>query len=424
MSTKTDIATALLALRDIAMANDIKIKRGFADFVADRIIQASCAPDLLKMAEKFIGLMNADLNALKYNSFLDFLPVAAGEKSYAVLSWLRSYPKIAGMLITMKESESFKAGLGFISDLSVDSVKDKGQAIPLPECKISVKFKTLAPFSHGGDTKAGNATLFRRCKILTDKKHTDELPFYGGGAFRGQMRDLLADHFLKAIGFIPSKANPPVSLWFFHALYSGGALEENSAQAKALGAKMGNSGIAKISGLTDFRNMVPMLSVLGSALGNRIIEGCVNFNDFVPECYEWGTGTKSYYDYLDWQFLTRREDYENYEKDEHSGMIANTECICAGVNFTSGIDYRIHISELEKSVIGKGLELMAQYGYLGAENRRGFGKAIIEYSGAESGKAYDEYLAENTPVILSYLNEITALNKEKPPTIWERIGLK
>lgn len=399
----------LSAIREIAQSNDIKIKRGFADFVADRIIQASCASNLLKMSEKLISLMNSDLNKLKYNSLLDFIQISSSDTAQSILEWLRGYPRIAGMLATMKDQDSFDQGISYI-ECAAASVIDKGQAIPLPDCQINVGFKTLMPLSHGGDVKAGNATLFRRCKVLTDKGFTVELPFFGGGAFRGQMRDHLAFHFLKKLGLKPSKTNPPCALWFFHALYSGGSLEENSNQAKALGQKMGNSGVVKINGMTEFRNMIPMLSVLGSALGNRTIEGCVNFNDFVPDCYEWGTGDKSYYELLDWQFLTRREDYENYEAGKHSGMIANTECICAGANFSSGIDYRMHISEIEKSAIGKGLELMKDYGYVGAENRRGFGKIQLEYSGADSGQIYEDYLTENKQVITEYLKEIKTLH--------------
>lgn len=403
-----ELRVVLSAIREIAQANDIKIKRGYADFVADRVIQACSAPNLLKMAEKFINLMNADLNNLKYNSLPQLLQVSSSDIAQSILDWLRSYPRIVGMLATMKEQDAFETGISYL-DFTAGSITDKGHAIPLPACEINVRFTTLSPIAHGGDVKAGNATLFRRCKVMTDKRYTVELPFYAGNAFRGQMRRVLADHFLKALGFTPSNSNPPVALWFFHALNAGGALEENSEQGKALGAKMGNSGIAKISGMAEFRDMIPMLSLVGSALGNRIIQGSLMVNDFVPNCVEWGTGDKSYHEMIDWQFLTRREDYEGYEKGEHSGMIANTECICAGVTFSSGIDYGLHVSDVEKSCISKGLELMRDYGYIGAESRRGFGKIKLEYDGTVDSRFYDEYLSQKKDDILQYLKDISAL---------------
>ena len=403
------LKTILQGMRNIAFANDIKIKKGWADFVATRIVQSSGEPDLMKFSEKFAGLLNAGLNKLKFDNFSEFLEVANSDDGHGILTWIREHPKIAAMIVTLKEQESFDQCCEMINVNFAKDDKGKGKALPQGNHDINVSFMTLSPLAHGGDVKAGNATLFRRCKVMTDTGNLLELPFYGGGAFRGQMRDMLANHFLTSLGIRPNKTDPPVALWFFHAMYAGGALEENSVQAKAIGAKTGNSGISKLSGLAEFRYHVPPLSVLGSALGNRIIEGCVNFNDFVPSCTEWGTGERSVHEILDWHFLTRREDHEGHDQGEHSGMIANTECICAGARFTSGIDYRPHISDLEKSLIGMGLSLMAGHGYVGAENRRGFGNVRIEQEKAESGDVYDEFLQENKEVIVKYLGEIKAL---------------
>lgn len=265
----------------------------------------------------------------------------------------------------------------------------------------------MSPFAHGGDNKAGNATLFRRQDIMCQNGAVVSLPFYAGNAFRGSLRDILADDFIKSLGMVPRRDRPPVNLWFFHVLYAGGALEEASQATKSVIKKMGDNGAAKATGIYEFRDNLPNISLIGAAMGNRILSGRAMFADFRPQCKEYTTGDKPVDELFEWTFLTRHENHEDHE--EHHGMIANTECLKAGIRMDGGIDMSEHISDLEKSALGRALEIVQGKGYLGAENRRGLGKVKIEYDNIPDSASYINYLKNNKDKIIDYLKEVDAL---------------
>jgi hypothetical protein len=235
------------------------------------------------------------------------------------------------------------------------------------------------------------------------------LPYYSGNAVRGQMRDLLADHFLTALGLPADRSKPAVALWFFYALYSGGALEEKSDATKALKKQMGDNGAIRADGIRAFRDNLPALSLLGCALGNRVLPGHVQFADLRPVCREWGQGETPVADLLTWEFLTRREDHEDHA--EHHGMIANTECLRTGSVLEGGVDMDSAMPEIERSALGCGLALLAKRGMLGAENRRGLGRVRMEMTGAPDAALYEAWLAENKAKILDYLDQIGSATK-------------
>lgn len=321
-------------LRAIAKSANVKISRGFADYLSDRILQAATQPTLLAMVERLSKLLNSEIESIDGQAIHIFMQHINDAEAPDVLNWLRTYHNIAAMIITQKTEQSYEACVGEI-EIAVTQ-QEKGTALPSAEYDIKITAKCLSPLAHGSDTKAGNATIFRRMHLLSTTGQTLSLPFYAGNALRGRMRDLLADHFLSSLGLVPNKANPPCSLWFFHALYAGGALEENSEQAKAFGKKIGANGAARAEGIHEFRDMIPPLSVLGTALGNRVISGRVNMGDFRPTCKEWGNGDIAAGNLFEWTYLTRREDHENHAEGENASMIVNTECLKAGVVMVAG----------------------------------------------------------------------------------------
>lgn len=412
MNTNETLISTLDIMRAIAKNADIKISRGFTDFLADRIIQASTMPSLLAMAERLAATLHTELNYIGGDKIAAFMRVINSGDEQSVLSWLREYPRIAAMILKLKDQDYEIT----IADMPIQiSSCDKGTAISGKNTyDIKLEIECLSPLSHGADIKAGNATLFRRAQVMSTTNQVLSLPFYAGNALRGKMRDLLAADFLENIGLKPNKSKPPCSLWFFHALYAGGALEENSEQAKTLGKKMGANGNVNMSGVHEFRDMIPMLSLLGTALGNRILAGRVNFADCRPVCLEWGTGAQSVGTLFEWQYLTRREDHEGHEQGDNHSMIANTECLKAGCKMIGGIDIAGHISDLEKSCLAKGLYLLQKHGYLGAENRRGFGKVAIGIVSDEclDVSLYNNFLNNKKSEILKYLEDISAIEKQ------------
>lgn len=390
----------------------MKVNRNFTDFFMDRIIQAATEQSLLKFIEKLITLMDSSVDIYP-DTFKNFMNVCVSDKSSArILMWVREYPNITAMLTTVKheEREEIIKGIEF-KEVEVS----EGVALPRGIFDINITMSCTSPLSHGGDNKAGNATLFRRMNVLSTSGSVFSLPFYSGNSLRGIIRDLLADHFIHSLGMIPRRDKPPVNLWFFHCLYAGGALEENSKATKAIGAELGKDGILNTGGINRFRDMIPSLSLLGSALGNRIICGRVQFGDLRPDCKEWSTGMVPVGDLFDWHFLTRREDHEDHEK--HHGMIATSEVLKAGTVLKGGINFDFHTSDIEKSVLNLGLDLLIKKGQIGAEGRRGLGNvAVMVDNNFTDSNLYTQYLAENKEIILQYLNNIQAIDYESDST--------
>jgi hypothetical protein len=400
-------------LRAFVRASEIKTNRGFTDFLADRITQAATKSTLLGMVERFGDLLQVNIKYVGGKVITEFLQVANKPEAENLLDWIREFNSMTAMILTQKTDEEFMECLKILKDLeSLKTRKDKGKIRYLPKFDVTLKVKCVSPLAHGADTKAGNATLFRRMQVLSDTNEILSLPFYSGNAVRGTLRDLLADHLLKSLGLYDEKRQMLCKLWFFHTIFAGGCLEENSEQAKIFAKKLGAAGATKGEGIAELRKTLPMLSLLGTALGNRVIEGRINSCDLRPLCQEWGNGEKPVAELFEWTFLTRREDNESHADGENHSMIANTECLKAGTELIGGLDVRGRISDMEFDCLLFALELLKKKAVLGAESRRGMGKIELEYILTEQNgdpARYEKYILENKDNILSYLDSIGAL---------------
>lgn len=407
---QTHLKPVLNMIREISGASRIKHSRNYADFLSDRIVQAATEPGLFGMMERLCKLMDADPGELNQESIKSaFIAMPDNRMSHAVLSWIREYPRVIGMLSTMKKNdyetclESIPFDPEFSASATGTALVDTGHA-------INIEIKCLSPLAHGSDIKAGNATLFRRMQVMTTDGHIIALPYYAGNAFRGQMRDLLADDFISRIGLNPRRDKPEINLWFYHALYSGGSLCEANPGDRAIRARLGGNGSIKAKGIYEFRNTLPALSLLGCALGNRILSGRFKISDFRPRCREWGNGDLPAEQLFDWTYLTRREDHEDHENN--SAMIATCECLKAGTSLIGGIDPDMHAMPNEMAALGHGLSLMIQNGYIGADNRRGMGHVTIAADIKPEAAPYVEYLETKGKEIRDYLVDIGAIGHE------------
>jgi hypothetical protein len=354
--------------------------------------------------EHLLRVVNASSDKLSSPLAAQMMRVASSVDAPRVLRWLREEAKLITMLAATNDTALIEEALAEIEMPPAGAI---GQAAVRQPYAVGIKAMCETPLAHGADGKAGNATLFRRIDVLATNGAHMSLPYYSGNAMRGQMRDLLADHFLTALGLPADRSKPAVALWFFYALYSGGALEKTSDAAKAIKKQLGESGAIRAEGIRTFRDNLPALSLLGCALGNRVLPGHVQFADLRPVCREWGTSETPVAELLTWEFLTRHEDYEDHT--EHHGMIVNTECIRAGTLLEGGVDMDICMPEIERSALGCGLSLLAARGMLGAENRRGLGRVRIEIADAPNSSAYESWLLEHREDVLVYLDQIGAL---------------
>ena len=413
--SETWATTATVAILAAIFRNgEAKGKRHKQDYIADKMRVCSSEPTLLKAVEKLATQLETESGWISHNLWADFLDACNDERAPRLLRWMRDEPQLATML-AMDNDDERRARMISCVELPDAVSKVSSVANPLRKFDISIEVETLSPLAHGADTKAGNATLFRRQRVMMADGKVAELPIFSGNAFRGMMREVLADDFLEQIGLKPSRTAPCVSLPFFYMLYSGGALEEakNDKAAKELG----KNGAIRAEGLRRIRELFPALSILGCAIASRIIPGRIRVADFRPKCIEWGNGDQPSAELFDWQFLTRRERLETHE--ENTSMIAQSEVLKAGVSLDGGIDISSHVSEIEISALARGLRLMAENGYLGAESRRGFGKVKISFSSEIqlSDDAYLGYLKERGKDILSAMEELGFAPKKAAPVV-------
>ena len=399
-------------MRALKSASGIKVGRNFEGFFADRILQAVSAPTLLDMIEVLAKSLDVSIEYVGGRRTAAFMQAAHGPLAPAILAWIREHPRIAAMVAALRDDNDYAGAIGAIElpdvvGAAAGAVSD----IPAREYDIPIRVRLLSPLAHGSDTKAGNATVFRRRQVITGAGVQLNLPYYAGNAVRGQLRDLLADHFLSMLGLTPRRDKPPVKIWFFHCLYAGGVLEERSKAMAAVDAELGKHGSLRTDGLRRLRDMLPVLSLLGTAIGNRILPGRICVGDLRPVCREWGSGDVPVASLMQWEFLTRRDDYEGKGIDaDHAGMIATTECIREGAELVGGIDIDTHISDTEKAALGMGLRLLAGRGKLGAENRRGLGMADIAVDNVPDPQPYLDWLRENGDAVVEYLKEIGAID--------------
>ncbi len=400
-------------MRAIKKASRISVNRHFEGFFADRILQAVSAPTLLDMIEALAKGLDVSIEYIGGRTTAAFMTAAHGTKADSVLAWIREHPRIAAMVAGLRDDDDYGEAIGAIELPDIAPAGGGMVDIPPREYDIPIRVRLLSPLAHGADGKAGNATVFRRRQVLTGDGGQINLPYYGGNALRGQLRDLLADHFLSGLGVTPRRDKPPVAIWFFHCLYAGGVLEERSKAMAAVDTELGKSGSLRTDGLRRIRDMLPVLSLLGTAIGNRILPGRICVGDLRPICREWGSGDVPVARLMQWEYLTRHDNYEGKGVDaDHAGMIATTECIREGAELVGGIDLDTHISEIERSALGMGLRLLSERGKLGAENRRGLGMAEINSDNAPDPQPYITWLQENRTQVIEYLEKIGAINTD------------
>lgn len=382
--------------------------RGRLDTFADRLVKAASEPTLPLALEHLLRTVSASGDDIHPPLAARMIRTASGPDGPRILRWWREQAKLVTLLAATRDQ---KLVADTLDAVELPAAAISGVAVARGAYPITLHATCETPLAHGSDGKAGNATIFRRMQVLVDGGSI-LLPYYAGNAIRGQMRDLLADHFLSSIGLTADRTRPAISMWLFYALYSGGALEENSDATKALRKELGDHGAIRATGIREFRTMLPALSLLGCALGNRILPGHCQVADLRPVCREWGTGDRPVAELMTWEYLTRREDHE--EHVEHHGMIANTEIMRAGAVLEGGIDHDDAIAALELAALGRGIALLAERGRIGAENRRGMGKVAFDISGAPDPEPYDAFLRERRVEILEYLASVGALPSAPP----------
>jgi CRISPR type IV-associated protein Csf2 len=171
----------------------------------------------------------------------------------------------------------------------------------------------LTSISHIGETFGINAKL-RREKVIQKDGTVEEIPIISGNSMRGILRDRGMLHMLRALGYGVNEETGHVqglSLAAFYFLFSGGALTST-----------GSRGL-DIDEARRWRDLIPLVSLFGGAMGNQIMPGKIKIGKAIPICRETahvlperfldGDTLQSIWDMCQEEAYTRRDD-EKSEK--------------------------------------------------------------------------------------------------------------
>ena len=413
--TPENVTKVLSVLAELVNNATLNVSRNRYDFYADRLRVATTESSLLAAVNRYSELLGCPV--LSGQAISNIMQASSAADAEVVYQWLREQPKIAIGIAKIKDAEREAIIAALVEAYEAREI-EAGLQKPRRPFDINITALITQALAHGDDAKAGNAQLFRRCDVRGGLR----LPFYSGNAIGGAMRDLLADHFLIALGIKIDKTEPALNIWAFHLLYSGGVMADGAIPKEFERVLTGaTAGTMRSEGIRQLRNMIPFFSMMGG-IGKTPMEGYAYINDLRPQCVEWGTGDTSVNNLMTWRFIARRDDFEGRtskaqkeagdagSETANTSMLVNTECLSEGTVLDCGIDVSPHMTEIEMSALARGLELLKAHGYLGGKKHRGYGRVNIEYQTALTltPKPYDDYLKVHKDEIIGYLKAIGA----------------
>jgi len=287
---------------------------------------------------------------------------------------------------------------------------------------ISIKgnWTALSPIHHGGSDIYGTVkvihmqpTVIRNS--ITGKTEIDNVPAIHGNAIRGYLRRLLLDDYLTQLDYeLDSKK-------IYHFLFTGGILESIDKADK---------GHINLGKKKNIRKYIPPISLLGSALGNQMIQGklkvgmgdlvCSETKHYIEDVE---TDTFSAYNLKGYEFGTRMDDLEegrqikeNKDKDEeqeqHNQMFYEFETLIRGSKFTHEFILEDALPH-EKACFKRMIELWQERPYIAGMSSTGYGKIKFDYPELDQfdSKVYLDYLEENKEEIHKFLDGLCKLWK-------------
>lgn len=170
----------------------------------------------------------------------------------------------------------------------------------------------LSSVFHGGGQSFGVNSKLRREKFVQPDRSVEEVPVISGNAIRGVLRDRGMMQMCRMLGYgePTEEGGPPpgLSLPAFYFLFSGGSL-----------TKVAGRGL-DIDAARELRELIPLVSVFGGAMGNQIMPGKIKVDKMIPICLETShllpadcISAVSIWEYLQEEMYTRKDD----EKDEN-----------------------------------------------------------------------------------------------------------
>lgn len=274
----------------------------------------------------------------------------------------------------------------------------------------------MSPVVSGADEHTGNHTDIRRLTFSVDGAPVD-IPVISGNSIRGQLRRLVMADMLERVGKIPtgldlaeiekmaSQSKGFARLW--HSLCSGGMLEQVAEK---------DSGYIDLAMKRSIRMALPPVSVLGTAIGNQMIQGkidvaiarpcCIELRDGIPEKFQPFCG-QSYRELEGTSFGTRKDDLheEREEGDAATQMLYTYDYIAPGTKLFHKITL-VNCNDIERAVVGRMIRLWTARPRIGGKAGTGHGEVSIDYDSVPDDAPWLAWMDANRTKILDMLAEL------------------
>jgi len=265
--------------------------------------------------------------------------------------------------------------------------------------KYDLAFRLKSSLVHTEESISNISNIYRE-KIFKNDICFD-VPALHGNAVRGSFRNLGAEHLLKTVKIEDNTVDQDI----FHFLFSGGHLEKIAVGVDLKAKK-------------KLRELLPFLSIFGSAIGNEMLRGKLIVSSAIPKCSELNTGINSFYDMTSLRRYTRQDDakmavgekYLDEKKELKTQMFYDVEVLNAGIVLDSFVILDSE-DELEIQALNTVLLEFMKKPYLGGSSRVGHGECEFLNLKKEDLKndLYLKHIKENKENIINYLQngEIT-----------------
>jgi hypothetical protein len=260
----------------------------------------------------------------------------------------------------------------------------------------------LTPIFTGGDEKTGSTPVLRTIMIYNDELGEVAIPYISGNSYRGRLRRIMMIDLLYNLGY--EIHNPKLH----HSLFSGGVLESTDE----------NTGMVDLELRKRIRNLIPPVALLGGCFGNQLIAGslvvehlwpiCREYKQFLPDEYQKDPrAMRSIREFTDQSFITRRDEIreERKEGEQAVQMKVDYECFVPGTKFYHRFIIQMP-DELQKSCLGRALELFEIAPFIGGRSAQGDGKVLLSYKQKPNGGLYLEFLQDKKDDITKLLQEL------------------
>jgi hypothetical protein len=204
-----------------------------------------------------------------------------------------------------------------------------------------------------------------------------------------------------------------------HALFTGGLLESTDDTSKAL----------DLSFRAMVRDSIPAIALFGTAVGNQMIPSCLKVDHGLPICSELAhlVGSGQFYvdrcdprlnctarTFTDIDFATRRDDLraDREEYEQAMQMKIEYEYLVPGAALMHGFTL-VHASPLERSCLGRAIELWREQPFIGGKSSSGNGRISLEYDPLPDSSEYLQYLRDSRSRVIEALSALADRLGEK-----------